>query len=243
MAAISRYTSEADVVRFFERRHDIVLVETVKEILASQGGQKKMFFMLHTLGSHFNLTSRYPREFAVFPDGLQSQFIQRASDSSSHAELLGAYDNTIVYTDYVLSQLIEVLRQRPGIKTMLYVPDHGDNLRDDSRNMFGHGHSNEYDLPIPMLFWFSPEYRQRFPEKIEAVRANAARPVNTRVVFYSLTDMAGAALDDPQLSHFSVFSSGFTNFKRMTFGRPAIFDFDEWMSRTGTTIPVVTPPN
>lgn len=242
MAAISRYTSEADVVRFFERRHDIVLVETVKEILASQSGQKKIFFTLHTLGSHFNLTSRYPREFAVFPDGLQSQFIQRASDSSTHAELLGAYDNTIVYTDYVLSQLIEVLRQRPGIKAMLYVPDHGDNLRDDDRNMFGHGHSNEYDLPIPMLFWFSPEYRQRFPEKIEAVRANASRPVNTRVVFYSLTDMAGAKIEDPELPRLSVFSSGFTNFKRMTFGRPQIFDFDEWLARTGTTIPVVTPP-
>jgi hypothetical protein len=54
--------------------------------------------------------------------------------------------------------------------------------------------------------------------------------------------MAGATIEDPELPRLSVFSSGFTNYKRMTFGRPQIFDFDEWLARTGTTIPVVTPP-
>jgi glucan phosphoethanolaminetransferase (alkaline phosphatase superfamily) len=245
MAAISRYTSEADVVRFFEHRYDIAVVDAIKSMLASPGGSdnKKMFFLAHTLGSHFNLTSRYPPEYAVFPDGRKSALVPGASAWSNHAELINAYDNTILYTDYVLSELIALLRQRPGIKALLYVPDHGDNLRDDARKLFGHAHSNEYDVPIPMLFWYSEEYARRFPDKIANARKNATLPFNTRAIFYSLTDMAGISLNDPDLSHLSVFSPEVVGVKRIVFGQPKPFDFDEWLARTGTTIPTVSPPN
>jgi glucan phosphoethanolaminetransferase (alkaline phosphatase superfamily) len=242
MSAISRHTNEADIVRFFERRHDGVIVDTMREILAKPSGhEKKMFFMLHTLGSHFNLSSRYPREFAAFPDGERS-LLSGTSATLTHAELIGAYDNTILYTDYVLSELIELLRQHPGIKALLYVPDHGDNLRDDARNLFGHAHSNEYDVPIPMLFWYSKEYDARFPDKVKTAIRNAGRPLNTRTVFYSLTDMADITLDDKELPQRSVFSADLVNTRRFVYGDPRPFDFDEWIVRTGTKIPTVVPP-
>jgi glucan phosphoethanolaminetransferase (alkaline phosphatase superfamily) len=243
MAAISRYASEADGVRFLEHQYDIALVDAMRELLATKGAQqKKMFFVLHTLGSHFNLMSRYPAQFAVFPDGRKSALLPGSSAWVSQAELINAYDNTILYTDYVLSELVSVLRQRPGLKAMLFVPDHGDNLRDDARGLFGHAHNNEYDLPIPLLFWYSDEYARQFPEKVANARRNAARPINTRVVFYSLADAADAALNDPGLQRLSVFSSELASFKRIALGRPKLFDFDEWMTRTNTKIPVVLPP-
>jgi glucan phosphoethanolaminetransferase (alkaline phosphatase superfamily) len=226
MAAISRYANEADVERFFERRHDIVLVDTVKEILGKGDSEdKKTFFLLHSLGSHFNLSSRYPREFAAFPDGADS-LLSGTSAGLTHDELIGAYDNTILYTDYFLSQLIDMLNKRGGISAAFYIPDHGDNLRDDSRGLFGHAHSNEYDLPIPMLFWYSNEYAHRYPDKVEDARKNADRPMNTRAVFYSMTDMAGITLKDPDLSRLSVFSPNFVNVKRMVLGPAKLFDFD-----------------
>jgi len=243
MAAISRYTVEADVVRFFERQHDGVLAESLKSLLAQPGDSStKRFFLMHTLGSHFNLTSRYPREFARFPDGEESGVLHGTSASVGHRELIGAYDNTVLYTDHVLAQIVETLKKRPGIKAMWYVPDHGDNLRDDERDLFGHAHSNEYDLPIPMVFWYSDEYAARYPEKVEAARKNAARPLNTRAVFYSLTQMIGASLPDPDLPKLSVFSPDLTNVKRMVAQHPKPIDFDEWAARTGTKIPKVIPP-
>lgn len=243
MASISRYTNEAEVVRFLEHRHDIVLVDAVREILGGHGSAPKMFFLLHTLGSHFNLSSRYPPSFAQFPDGQSSSILGGTSAALTHKELIGAYDNTILYTDYVLSELIRVLDKQPGIKSMLFIPDHGDNLRDDSRDLFGHAHGNEYDLPIPMLFWYSNEYAARYPQKIANARANAKRRLNTRAVFYSLTDMAGICLPDPDVERLSVFSSGLTDIKRIALGYPKAFDFDEWMERTHTEIPKVLPPN
>jgi heptose-I-phosphate ethanolaminephosphotransferase len=237
--AINRYPKEADSARFFERRHDGVLVDALEDLLAKEGPrQQKMFVVLHTLGSHFTLTSRYPRNYAIFPDGLESSFLPDGnSGRTDRQHLVNAYDNTVVYTDHVLAQLIGVLQKRAGIKGLFYVSDHGDNLRDDARDLFGHYHNNEYDLPIPMLFWHSDEYAQRYPEKLAAARANASRPLNTRAVFYSMTDMAGISLDDGGVSQLSVFSSDLVNVRRITLGVPKNFDFDEWVARNGIKLP------
>jgi len=215
--AINRYPREAEVTRFYERRYDGLAVDTVKEMLA-KGGSAKNFFVLHTLGSHFNQISRYPRSFDVFPDD--------DSRLDEHARLINAYDNTIVYTDRVLSDLIELLRGRPGIKALLYVSDHGENLRDDARDLFGHYQNNEYDLPIPLLFWYSDEFARRFPEKVAAARTNSLRPLNTRVVFHSLADMAGITIHDPDTARLSVFSPELAEMRRMVLGEPKPFDFD-----------------
>src|SRR5256885_16882467 len=45
--AINRYPREADVTRFYERRLDGQVVDTVKEMLA-ENHQGKMFFVIHT---------------------------------------------------------------------------------------------------------------------------------------------------------------------------------------------------
>lgn len=217
--AINRYPREAEVTRFYERRFDGVLVDTLKQMLAdSAATQGKMFFVIHTLGSHFNPTSRYPRSFDVFPDD--------DSKLTEQQRLINAYDNTIVYTDRLLSDLIGVLRQRPGLKALLYVADHGENLRDDERGLYGHYQNNEYDLPIPMLFWCSNEFSEHFPGKMAAARANAARPLNTRVVFHSLVDMAGIDIHDPETARLSVFSPDLGTIRRMVLGEPKPFDFD-----------------
>jgi heptose-I-phosphate ethanolaminephosphotransferase len=242
MAAISRYTKEADVVRFFERQHDMALADSLENLLQQNNPSTKRFFLLHTLGSHFNLTSRYPRSFARFPDGEESGLLHGTSASVGYRELIGAYDNTILYTDHVLGEIIDSLQRRPGIKALFYVPDHGDNLRDDERDYFGHAHSNEYDLPIPMIFWYSEEFAQRYPEKVETARKNAERPLNTRAVFYSLAQMGGITLDDPLLPKLSVFSPELTNVKRMVSKQPHPIDYDEWATNTGTKVPKVIPP-
>jgi len=242
MAAISHYSDEADVVRFFERQHDIVLINAMRDIFAKEGDRvQKRFFVLHMLGSHFNLTSRYPREFAKYPDGLGAGMLQGTSASLGNAELINAYDNSILYTDYVLSQLVALLNEQPGLKTLLYVSDHGDNLRDDDRNLFGHAHNNEYDLPIPMLFRYSDEYAQQFPDKIATARSNLANPLTTRSVFYSLAHMAAIKLDDPDLSRLSVFSNQLDHLRRMV-GQPTPFDFDDWLARKGITVPRAKVP-
>jgi len=227
--AINRYPKEAHMQRFFERRYDAVLVDTFEQLFARGERPEKVFVVLHTLGSHFTLTSRYPSDEAKYPD--------HGGELSDNQLLVNQYDNTIAYTDIVLDSLIGALEKQPGLKALFYVSDHGDNLRDDARQLFGHYHNNEYDLPIPMLFWYSDEYAQRFPEKIAAARSHVGRPLNTRAVFYSVADIANITFDDPNIAKLSVLSPGLTDMPRMVMGEPRPVDYDKWRAEHGLPTP------
>ena len=93
-----------------------------------------------------------------------------------------------------------------------------------------------------MLFWYSDEYAQQFPDRIAQARLNLARKLTTRSVFYSLAHMAGITLDDPDSPRLSVFSASIDPPKRMV-GQPNPFDFDEWLARTGKSVPKGKVPN
>jgi heptose-I-phosphate ethanolaminephosphotransferase len=214
---INRYSSEAEVERYFERRHDQAVLEPVAEILADPG-QRRVFVVIHTMGSHYVYDSRYPAAFAAFRS--------EGRELSERQRLVNGYDNTVRYGDFVLSGVIESLRRRAGIKALLYVSDHGENLQDDERRLFGHFLNNAYDLPIPMFVWYSDEFAATYPHKVAALRANATRRLSTRSVFYSLLQMADITLPDPALDGFGVFGDGLRHYPRLVCGKPKPFDYD-----------------
>ena len=121
-----------------------------------------------------------------------------------------------------------MLKQAAGTTALFYVSDHGDNIKDDERGLFGHFLSNEYDLPIPMLFWYSDEYARRFPGKVKAATDAAELPLNTQAVFYSLTDMADIRVDDPSLATRSVFSAAIKPGPRFVLKESGAVDYDAW---------------
>jgi heptose-I-phosphate ethanolaminephosphotransferase len=200
--AINRFSGEAQDQKFVERQHDETLLAMLQPVLAQQdAASAKQFIVVHTMGSHFTYTNRYPLEFATFADG---------KGLPEHELLVNSYDNSILYTDFIVSEIIKQVRGTGRIAAVLYLSDHGDNLKDDARGQFGHFFSNEYDLPIPMVLWLSPEYVKRFPEKAAAAQAAQGTPLNTESIFYSLADMASIRLEDPALSLRSVFSAQLT---------------------------------
>ena len=69
-----------------------------------------MFIVLHTYGSHFNYHERYPAEFRIYtPD--KAEGIRQ----SYKKELRNAYDNSIRYTDYVLGEIVDMLKKEGGL--------------------------------------------------------------------------------------------------------------------------------
>lgn len=55
---------------------------------------------------HAAYSERYPPSLEIFKPACRSNELQRCAP----AEIVNAYDNTIAYTDYVLSKQIELLR-------------------------------------------------------------------------------------------------------------------------------------
>lgn len=216
--AINRYTAEADQVSFFERRHDGVLVKAMKEAIAegTRAG-RNLFFVLHTQGSHFVFRDRYPSDTQPFrPEGTPAE------------KMIAEYDNSIEYTDRVLSEVIDALRAGGGTSGMLYVADHGENLYDDRRGLFGHMLNNEYDMPIPVVLWLSDSYIEQAPAKLRAARKHVDAPLSTRGVFYTLADLGGLQLPDKRAAAESILSERMQTFPRLFRKGDRIIDYDEW---------------
>jgi glucan phosphoethanolaminetransferase (alkaline phosphatase superfamily) len=219
--AINRYSSEADHVAFFERRLDMVLVDALREIMnkrPNQNEKQKLFVVLHTQGSHFVYSDRYSETTAPFN-----------SVGTEKERIIAEYDNSIDYTDQMLSQLISTLSEYRGLTALLYLSDHGENLYDDKRMLLGHMLNNEYDIPIPAFLWTSRSYAAQQPGMLEAAKRNAARPLNTRVVFSTLAQIAGVEIPGMEMDKLSVVSDGLEPCQRFFNKQGTILDYDKWI--------------
>lgn len=144
--------------------YDEILLTGLKEqILAST--KNKILIVLHTSTSHGpTYSKKYPPQFETFKPVCNSVEL----GNCSHTELINAYDNTIVYTDYILSKIIDDLKQLKEYKSaMIFVSDHGESLGE--KNLYMHGlplsiaPKEQYD--IPFIVWVSDGSKQLKPIK------------------------------------------------------------------------------
>ncbi|MDD3064331.1 MAG: phosphoethanolamine--lipid A transferase EptA [Massilibacteroides sp.] len=134
--------------------YDEILLTGLKEQIASSK-KNKVLIILHTSTSHGpTYSKKYPPRFEVFKPVCNSVEL----GNCSHQELINAYDNTIVYTDYILYNIIEDLKQLKEYKSaMLFVSDHGESLGE--KNLYMHGvplsiaPKEQYE--IPFIAWVS----------------------------------------------------------------------------------------
>lgn len=192
---IGAFYSEADIFMdmsqfktgsYLTSLHDGAILPYLEKELTKT--EDNLFIVLHTYGSHFNYHERYPKEFALYtPDKAEGIRV------SYKKELRNAYDNSICYTDYVLGGVVDLLAKANACSSMLYLSDHGEDIFDDSRGRYLHASPipTYYQLHIPYIVWFSPEYRETYPEKYQTTMAHQAQPVSTNSVFHTVLDIAG----------------------------------------------------
>lgn len=192
--------------------HDGALLPYLQKELDKTDGN--LFFVIHTYGSHFNYHERYPKEFATFtPD--KAEGIR----ASYKKQLRNAYDNSILYTDYVLGEIADMLAKTNACVSMLYLSDHGEDIFDDHRARYLHASPipTYYQLHIPYIIWFSEAYRSAYPEKCRMAEVHSTFPVATNSVFHTMLDIAG--IDTPIAdSTLAVTNAAFTIHDRMYLG-------------------------
>ena len=130
---------------------DMLLVPEVEAAVQRHAGRPRLV-VLHTKGSHYLYTARYPRAFATFGPECPG------TDSLCSAEqLIASYDNSIVFTDHVLHELASRLKDRPVL--MVYTSDHGESI---GENMHFHATPRKVAPPeqrrVPLLLWASPAF-------------------------------------------------------------------------------------
>jgi heptose-I-phosphate ethanolaminephosphotransferase len=162
---------------------------------AAQPGRQMIFVNL--FGSHVRYLDRYPARFDRF----------HAADDGG--PLRSSYDNSILYTDSVLADMIEALRQRHESACLLYVSDHGEDVLDSRPDRYLFRDETLATDPmyeVPFFVWFSSEYRrgnERFVT--DDVASGRGRKVQNRALYQALLDLARLRhpLYDPRESLFS----------------------------------------
>jgi len=165
--------------------YDDVLLQPLRDVLQKSHGD--LFIVLHMMGSHLSYDMRYPAAFKYF----RPTYDEPSNDVLPGERFTNSYDNTILYTDHVLAQVIDILRNNAAITAMFYASDHGEALLTPTCSKAGHGIGTRYEFEIPALFWYSDAYAAAFPQRLSALRANADKPSLSADTFESLIDMTG----------------------------------------------------
>ncbi len=147
-------------------RYDGILLAGLKEEIEASDSAK-VFVVIHGYTNHgpaYN--TNYPPEFEVFTPVCNTVEMAKVSQE----ELLNAYDNSIVYTDYLIHSVIETLRSIPDRRScLLFVSDHGESLGEN--NLYMHGvpmaMAPKEQLEIPFIVWSSdPSLKVKPLEKV-----------------------------------------------------------------------------
>lgn len=144
--------------------YDLDLVNCLKGLNLSD----RMLIIFHLQGSHWRYREDYPPSFEVFSGG--------GSDAD-------AYDNSVLYNDFVMSKIYDSVKELPGFSCMIYFSDYGEDV--GSR---GHD-AAKFIWPmvrIPMYAAFSESFMQDHPETVAALRA-AKDKVFTNDLIFNLT--------------------------------------------------------
>ena len=148
---------------------------------------KDTVLVLHQMGSHGpEYFKRYPKEYERFTPVCDSNALNNCSRES----IVNGYDNTLVYTDHVLSTLIDLLRsnQDKVDTAMLYLSDHGESLGE--YNLFLHGTpymlAPEQQKHVAMLAWFSDSYQKSFSVDTHCLQLNREKPLSQDNLFHSM---------------------------------------------------------
>jgi len=138
---------------------DAILVHELEMLLPEI--KDDTLIVLHQLGSHGPAYyRRYPDEFRAFVPDCRSPNL---GDCSNQA-IANSYDNTILYTDYVVATAIEALSEYSGRlnTSLIYLSDHGESLGE--HNLYLHGMPYKFapreQTQVPMISWFSPGAEQ-----------------------------------------------------------------------------------
>lgn len=174
--------------------YDEVMLPYIENFLKKP---EKSIMVIHTSGSHWNYGARYPKSFKYFEPVCEELSGKKDHSSCGHTHLINSYDNSVRYTDYILSSIISMLEDKKAF--LIYVSDHGESLGEDG--FYGHGSLDlrKEQQEVPLIAWFSDAYLASKPH-LNSLDIN--QTISQDIIFHSLLDCASISsnLIDEKLS-------------------------------------------
>lgn len=178
----SAIVSRANIVKFLGKenseeasayRYDEVLLPEFYKAMSDTSAYKMI--NLHLMGSHTKYKMRYPSEYSRFTPQNERMVHKGSWLNDSKLNTIAAYDNSILYTDYILSQIIRMIERETKPSICIYFSDHGENVYSD-RDFIGR--DRKY-VRIPLIIYANEAYRRLNPDVVNAIKNSLTKRFST----------------------------------------------------------------
>lgn len=177
-ATIASISHQADVPHYISNdyngvevaRYDEYMQPVIEKALRDPADKKAIF--IHMMGSHAQYKNRYPEQFVHFKDN--DVIAYRQEPSANEVQAINDYDNSVLYNDHVVMQIINALKDSgSGNKSLTYFSDHGEEVYREAK-IKGHGPDNVTAnmIEIPLIVWSSESDN----EAMRALKENSKKP-------------------------------------------------------------------
>lgn len=176
--------------------YDGMLIPYLEGIINNDNTQKSKLIFIHLFGSHSSYYDRYPKEFNKYNT---NKFLNNINSKmkASKVSKYNAYDNSILYTDYVLYSIINILKENNINGYMLYFSDHGEDAGSSDFNFYGHNEaiSTKPMYEVPMILWLSERYKSNNTEKSANIYNSLHNPYQLDRLIHSVIDLSNMESD------------------------------------------------
>jgi heptose-I-phosphate ethanolaminephosphotransferase len=142
----------------------------------------KKLIILHMSGSHPAQYKRYPKKWN---------------------QLHHLYDNSILYSDYVINSWINLFSTYSNHKNTAFImiSDHGVEFPADCdpevkgiEGLKSFGANDHYlsSIAVPLIAWFSPQFKTLYSYELNNAKNHESTPMDSRVLYSTIMDLMGA---------------------------------------------------
>ena len=150
------------------------LIEELEKIKITD----KMLIVMHLMGNHGSYEQRYPKAFEKY-DGKNT---------------IDKYDNSIIYNDYVISQVYKRARKIPNFKGLVYCSDHADAI---DKNLSHDAAQFDFDMThIPLYIYLSDSYIQNNSAKYKSLEKQKNKLFTNDLLFNLMLGVLGINLNN-----------------------------------------------
>lgn len=180
---------------------DEIVLPPVKH-RASDITDKYNFTVIHLAGNHENFSSRYSKEYSIYKEGDYLDYLE------NQRRTLSEYDNSVIYNDWVVSEIIKMYEDKESI--VIYLPDHSLDIYDSSEDYAGHARPMDVKSVaagqnIPFIVYFSPLYEAKFSNIVRRIKASTERQYHTDDIMYSILDLMNVSkVDSIEVAKYSI---------------------------------------
>lgn len=172
-----------------DRCFDEILVEEMTNYVNEQD-VKDTLIILHPLGSHG------PSYYKRAPQPIKSFFPECEIDElnkCSQQEVINGYDNTILYTDYILGKIVSYLKTKENSynTTMLYLSDHGESTGEFGLYLHGlpYAFAPDEQIHVPFMVWMSKAMIKQKKIDLQCMQSVVKDPISHDNFFHTLLQL------------------------------------------------------